>query len=63
MHSMETPNRTVRLVVRLSATEHAEFSRLASVRHRERPGLMGATIVRCWIATEQAAEAAEQKAA
>lgn len=56
MHSMETPTRTVRLVVRLTPDEHAEFSRLASVRHGERPGIMGRAVVREWIASEREAE-------
>lgn len=53
MHSKETPTRTVRLVVRLTPSEHAEFSRLASVRHGARPGIMGGTVVREWIARER----------
>lgn len=67
MENMHTPQtgearRMRTLTVRLTDAEHAEFVRLAS-RHSRTAGKQGQVIVREWIASENATEAADAQEA
>jgi hypothetical protein len=61
MHTTETqPTRIRKLTISLTDAEHAEYVRLSNERHNRTPGKQGQSVIRSWIAAEQAEEAATQ---
>lgn len=60
---MTNETKVRRLSVDLTEAKYDEFVRLANERHDRTPGKQGRRVIEEWIATEQAAEAAEQEQA